>query len=254
MSVLGIDIGGTGIKGALVETTTGQLATERYRLLPPQPAIPEAVAETVAQVIEHFEWQGPIGCGFPAVIKKGVVYTAANISEEWIGTNGERILSQATGCDVLMINDADAAGIAEMRFGEGQNHHGVVLIVTLGTGIGTSIFIDGTLFPNTELGHIELKGKDAEKRVAESVRKKKDLSWKKWGKRVGKYLRAMEKLLCPDLIIVGGGASKKSHKFFPYLKTTTHVVPAQMRNEAGIIGAALAAAARFSAAEPTPQE
>lgn len=247
MEILGIDIGGTGIKGALVDTEIGQLTTERYRLRTPQPSKPKKVVKTVAKIVKHFDWQGPVGCGFPSVVKGGVIRTAANISNKWLGVNGEEALEDATGCDVVVINDADAAAIAEMRFGAGRDQDGVVLLVTLGTGIGTAVFVNGHLLPNTELGHIEIKGKDAEKRAAEIVRKKKGLSWKKWGKRLKKYLRTMESLIWPDLIIIGGGVSKKHNKFFRYLKTEAPVVPAQMRNEAGIIGAALAAAERLEA-------
>jgi polyphosphate glucokinase len=241
MEILGIDIGGTGIKGALVDTETGQLTTERHRLLTPQPSKPKKVVETVAEIVKHFGWQGPVGCGFPAVVKRGVVQTAANISDKWIGVDGEAALKEATGCDVVLINDADAAAIAEMHFGAGRGQDGVVLLVTLGTGIGTAVFVNGHLLPNTEFGHIEIKGKEAEKWAAEIVRKEKNLSWKKWGKRLKKYFRKMEFLISPDLIIIGGGASKKHKKFFRYLKTEAPVVPAQMRNEAGIVGAALAA-------------
>jgi polyphosphate glucokinase len=241
MEILGIDIGGTGIKGALVDTETGELIAERYRLLTPDPSHPKKVAPVVAEIARHFDWRGPVGCGFPAVVKHGVVYTAANVSKKWIGTDAEALLSKATQCSVTMINDADAAAMAEMRFGAGRGQDGVVLLITLGTGIGTAIFVSGHLLPNTELGHIEIKGKDAEKWAAEIVRKKKKLSWKKWGKQVDKYLRTMEHLLWPDLIVIGGGASKKHAKFFPYFKVRTKVVPAEMLNEAGIVGAALAA-------------
>jgi polyphosphate glucokinase len=241
MEALGIDIGGTGIKGALVNTSTGELVTERYRLLTPRPATPHAVIATTAEVVRHFSWHGPIGCGFPAVVKDGVTHTAANISDEWLGFSVRQALQEATQCSVTVINDADAAGLAEMRFGAGKGHPGVVLVITLGTGIGTALFTDGHLVPNLELGHIEVGGQDAELMAAEIVRKRQKLSWKKWGKRVDRYLLAIEKLLWPDLIIIGGGASKQHPKFFPYLDTATRVVPAEALNEAGIVGAALAA-------------
>lgn len=241
MQILGIDIGGTGIKGAPVNTETGELVAERFRLLTPDPSHPKKVASVVAEIARYFEWQGPIGCGFPAVVKHGVVYTAANVSKKWTGTDAERLLSKATNCPVTMVNDADAAALAEMRFGAGRGHDGIVLLVTLGTGIGTAIFVSGHLLPNTELGHIEIEGKDAEEWAAEIVRIRQKLSWKKWGQQVDKYLRTMEQLIWPDLIIIGGGASKKHEKFFPYFTVQTRVVPAEMLNEAGIVGAALAA-------------
>lgn len=246
METLGIDIGGTGIKGALVGTDNGELLTERFRLLTPQPATPKAVVTTVAEVVKHFDWQGPVGCGFPAVVKRGVVRTAANISKKWIRVNVREALGEATQCQVVVLNDADAAGLAEMRFGAGRDQDGVVLVVTLGTGIGTSLFVAGQLVPNTELGHIEIRGKEAEDWAADIVRQQKRLSWKKWAKRVDRYLRTMEQLVWPDLIIIGGGVSKKHEKFFPFLTVQTRVVPAEMRNEAGIIGAALAAEASVS--------
>ena len=241
MKILGLDIGGTGIKGAVVDTDTGELIEERFRLLTPSPATPNAVVETTAKVVKHFDWQGPVGCGFPAAIRGGVAYTAANISKKWIGVNVAEALSDATGCAVTVLNDADAAGLAEMRFGAGRDRDGTVLILTLGTGIGTAIFVNGQLVPNMELGHIEIDGRDAELLAAEIVRKREELSWKKWGKQVNRYLQTIEKLTWPDLIIVGGGASKKHDRFFPHFAIQTEVVPAEMLNEAGIVGAALAA-------------
>ncbi len=241
MEVLGIDIGGTGVKAAPVDIQKGVLTGERHRILTPQPATPDALIYTMAQIVTHFNWSGPIGCGFPAVIKDGAVHTASNVAPEWIGTNAGNLLEQATGQKATFLNDADAAGLAEMRFGAGKGHNGLVLIVTLGTGIGTSLFINQKLVPNTELGHIELHGKDAEKRAAERVRIEKKLSWKIWALRVNEYLKAMEALLWPDLIIIGGGASKKHDRFFPYLTVKVETVPAQLRNEAGIVGAALSA-------------
>lgn len=241
MEVLGIDIGGTGIKGAPVDTTTGAITRDRLRILTPKPATPEAVIDTVKGIVDHYKWTGPVGCGFPAVIKDGYVHTASNISSDWIGVNARDLLQEATGLSASFLNDADAAGLAEMRFGAGKNHTGLVLIVTLGTGIGTSVFINQTLIPNTELGHIELRGKDAEKRASERIRITRKLSWKKWAVRVDEYLTAMEALLWPDLIIIGGGASRKHQRYFPYLTVSAQLVPAQLRNQAGIIGAALAA-------------
>lgn len=241
MEALGIDIGGTGIKGAPVNVLTGELAGERERIPTPHPATPEGVIQTVAQLVTHFNWTGPIGCGFPAVVKGGEVHTASNIAPEWIGVNAQHLLEQATGQRAVIINDADAAGLAEMRFGAGKGQRGLVLIVTLGTGIGSALFIDGHLVPNTELGHIEIRGKDAERRAADSVRERKQLSWKQWARRVDEYLRTMERLLWPDLIIIGGGVSKKCEQFLPYFTVHAEVVPALLRNSAGIVGAALVA-------------
>jgi polyphosphate glucokinase len=240
MEALGIDIGGTGIKGAVVDTETGALVRPRHRLLTPQPATPKAVIDTVAQVVEHFAWRGPVGCGFPAVVKNGVALTASNISPEWIGYNVEEGIERSTECAVAVLNDADAAGLAEMRFGAGRGENGVVLIVTLGTGIGTALFVQGRLVPNLEMGHIEIKGRDAEEWAAEVVRKEANLSWKRWANRVDRYLRTMESLVWPDLIIVGGGASTHHERFFPYIRTQARVLPAEGRNDAGIVGAALA--------------
>jgi polyphosphate glucokinase len=241
MEVLGLDIGGTGIKGAVVDTDTGEMLTERYRLLTPQPATPKAMIATIYEIVNHFDWHGPVGCGFPSAVKEGVVLTASNVSKKWIGFNLREALHELTGCDVIVLNDADAAGLAEMRFGAGRGQDGVVLIITLGTGIGVALFVDGRLVPNLELGHIEINGKDAEKVAAAVVRTQAKLSWKKWGRRVNKYLITMEQLIWPDLIIVGGGVSKSHDKFFPYLTTQTRVVTAEMLNQAGIVGAGLAA-------------
>ena len=238
---MGIDIGGSGIKGALVDTEKGVLTTDRYRVPTPQPSKPKAVAKAVAEVVEHFEWNGPIGCTFPAIIKKGVAYSAANVDDEWIGTDAARIIQRYTGDPVLIINDADAAGIAEMHFGAGRGHTGVVIMLTLGTGIGSAIFVNGELVPNTELGHLELRGKDGEDRASDRIRTEKDLSWKKWAKRLNEYIQHVEFLFSPDLFIIGGGVSKKYQKYFPHLDLKTEIVPAQLRNEAGIVGAAMAA-------------
>ena len=242
MEVLGIDVGGTGIKGAIANTESGALVTPRLRLLTPQPASPEAVVGTVKEIVDHFKWQGPLGCGFPAAVRDGVALTASNISEEWIGYNVRDGIKLATGCLVRVLNDADAAGLAEMRFGSGKGENGVVLIVTLGTGIGTALFVAGQLVPDLEMGHIELDGQEAELFAADAVRRRDGLSWKKWGKRVGKYLQTMEHLMWPDLIIVGGGASRQHERFFPYINTQARLVAAEGRNEAGIVGAALAGA------------
>lgn len=241
MEILGIDIGGSGIKGAPVDIKKGEMTAKRYRIPTPQPAKPQPVGDVVAQIAQHFNWQGPIGCTFPAIVKNGVTYSAANVDNDWIGTNGAALISQKTGCPVLLINDADAAGIAEMNFGAGKNHRGTVIMLTFGTGIGSAIFVDGTLVPNTEFGHMDIRGKDAEDRASDRIRKKEDLSWKKWAKRVNEFLEHMEALFSPDLFIIGGGVSKKHEKYLHRLKIETKVVPAQLRNHAGIIGAAMAA-------------
>ncbi len=241
MQVFGLDIGGSGIKGAPVDTATGVLLSKRVRLPTPQPATPEAVLATAAEVVRRFDWRGPIGCGFPAVVKAGVVYTAANVDPAWIGYDLRSGLRQALGQSVQAVNDADAAGMAEMRWGAGRDVDGVVLVVTLGTGIGTALFVKGQLVPNTELGHIELRGMDAEDWAASRIREEEALSWSEYAHRVDMYLDTMERLFWPDLIIIGGGISKDADKFFPALSSRAPVVPAQMLNNAGIAGAALAA-------------
>ena len=241
MEVLGVDIGGSGIKGAIVDTASGEFVTERLRIETPQPSKPEALAAVVAEVSLHFNWTAAIGCTFPAVVKRGVTVTAANVDDAWIGTDAKRLLETETGCPVIVLNDADAAGIAEMKFGAGRNRDGLVAILTLGTGIGSSLFIDGRLVPNTELGHLIIRGKDAEERATDRARQLKGYSWKQWGKRVSEYLEYLESLITPDLFIIGGGVSKRYAKFFPYINCKTEIVPAQLRNRAGIVGAAVAA-------------
>lgn len=241
MEILGIDIGGSGIKGARVDVEQGRLVTERHRIPTPQPSVPDAVGDVVAKIVKHFKWSGPIGCTFPAIIKNGVAYSAANVDKSWIGTNGEKLLKKKTKCPVRLINDADAAGLAEMEFGAGRGQKGVVIVLTFGTGIGSAIFVDGHLVPNTEFGHMEVRGKDAEDRAADRIRKEKDLNWAGWARRVNEFLNRMEALFSPDLFIIGGGVSKKHKKFLPLIHTQTPIVPAQMLNEAGIIGAAMAA-------------
>ena len=241
MQILGIDVGGSGIKGAPVDIETGQLLAERNRIKTPKGAEPEPVAEVAAQIAQSFNWKGPIGIGFPAPIKAGVAMMAANVSPKWVGTNADDLFTKITGCDCTMINDADAAGLAEMAFGAGRGQPGTVIMITLGTGIGSAIFHRGKLLPNTEFGHMEIKGEDAEARASDAARQRDDLSWKKYAKRLNKYLATMEKLFWPDLFVVGGGISKQSEKFLPLLTIETPTVPAQLLNEAGIIGAALAA-------------
>jgi polyphosphate glucokinase len=240
--VLGIDIGGTGIKAAPVDVTAGKLTADRVKLDTPQPAKPDAVAKVVAQLVTDFGWTGPIGVTFPGVIMNGEVRTAANLDHDWIGVNGQDLFGQATGQPVTLINDADAAGLAEMRFGAGVGHHGTVLMLTLGTGIGSALFTQGVLVPNTEFGHIEIRGKDAEKRASEHAREEHDLSWEKWAEHLDEYFRHMEALLSPELIIIGGGVSRKSEKFLPLIRDMrATMIPAAMLNDAGIVGAAMAA-------------
>jgi len=241
MDILGIDIGGTGIKGAPVDTDTGTLLAKRYRQLTPDGAKPGPIAEVVKSVAIQFDWHAPIGCGFPAVIRKGVAETAANINQKWIGTNVAQLFSEATGCPVYVVNDADAAGLAEVTFGAGKGVRGVVMMITIGTGLGSALFIDGKLVPNTELGHIEVECNEAESIASDVVRKQQDLSWKKWAKRLDKYLNTLENLFFPDLMILGGGAVKKQDQFLPLLTLHTRVIPAELGNDAGIVGAALAA-------------
>ncbi len=241
MEILGIDIGGSGIKGSPVNVETGELAAERYRVDTPAPSTPEAVAEAVLELVQHFNWQGPIGCTFPAIVKNGVAYSAANVDKSWIGTDAHRLLQHHTNCPVLVINDADAAGIAEMQFGAGRHFNGLVIMLTFGTGIGSALFINGQLVPNTELGHVQIRGKDAEHRASARIREEKELSWKRWARLVNEYLQHIEFLFSPDLFIIGGGVSKRYDKFFPFLDVKAEIVPAQFRNEAGIVGAAYAA-------------
>jgi polyphosphate glucokinase len=241
MEVLGIDIGASGIKGAPVDTRTGEMTAERSRVPTPERADPEAVSEVVGQLVRHFSWSGPIGCGFPAAVRHGRALTAVNISKDWIGESVTELFRQAVGRPVAVINDADAAGLAEIRFGAGRARAGLVMFLTLGSGIGTALFIDGRLVPNTELGQIEFRGKTAEQRAAAVVRKRQGLGWAKWARRLDDYLHCLEYYFWPDLMILGGGVSKKSEKFLPLLTLQTEVVAAQMLNNAGIVGAALAA-------------
>lgn len=243
MQILGIDVGGSGIKGALVDVETGQLVTERLRLPTPQPANPKAVVRTIKKLYRSFDHDCPVGVGFPAVVLDGCVLSAANVDDAWIGFPGQKAISDALGCQVTLLNDADSAGYAEMRFGAGRGRKGLVMILTLGTGIGSALFINGRLVPNCELGHLYLPGHsdDAEEYASDRARTAKDLSWKAWASRLSVYLRHLEGLFSPNLFILGGGVSKKHKKFSPYLTVRTEVAPALLRNEAGIVGAALAA-------------
>jgi polyphosphate glucokinase len=238
--VFGLDIGGSGIKGAIVDLERGELATERVRLATPAGAKVADVAEVAGRILADIDYSGVVGAAFPAVITAGVARTAANIDDAWIGTDVAEVLSTATGHDVTVVNDADAAGIAEMRYGAGRGVAGTVLMLTLGTGIGSALFRDGRLVPNTEFGHLELEGHVAETRASDAARDRDGLDWGRWAHRLSKYLRHLELLTCPDLVIIGGGVSKKSEKYLPLLEgVRTDVVPATLLNDAGMIGAAL---------------
>jgi polyphosphate glucokinase len=240
--VLGIDIGGTGIKAAPVDTATGELTAERQKLATPHPATPDAVVDVVAQLVQAFDWTGPAGVTFPGVVVDGVIHTAANLDHAWIGVDAVKAFEAGTRLTPTVLNDADAAGVAEMRFGAGKGVGGTVLLLTFGTGIGSALFTDGVLVPNTEFGHLEIRGKDAERRASELAREEHDLSWDAWAGRVDEYLSHVEALLSPGLIIIGGGISRKSDKFLSLLTgLRAKVVPAGLQNEAGIVGAAMAA-------------
>lgn len=243
MAVLGIDIGGSGIKGAPVDLESGEFLTDRFRIPTPAPGDPDQVIEVIRRIVDHFGWEGQIGAGFPGVVRRGVIYTAANMSPEWIGEDLAFLIHNATGCEAVVLNDADAAGLAEMRFGEGKLYEeDYVLFLTLGTGIGSALFVRGQLWPNSELGHLQIRGKDAEHRAGDGVRQERDLSWKSWGKRLSEVLQTYEFLLNPDVIILGGGVSKKFKKFKKHLTgLQAEVIPAGLQNQAGIVGAALAA-------------
>lgn len=245
MEILGIDIGGSGIKAALVNTEDGQAISKKHRIPTPRPATPEAVATTIAEMVEHFDYEGPIGCGFPALINKGIAKSAANIHKSWVDIHVEQLFSEITGQDVFVLNDADAAGLAELKFGAGQHENGVVLLLTIGTGIGSALMHHGQLIPSTEFGHIEFKGDIAENYCSDRVREKQHMSWEKWGKRFNRYLNYMEKLFSPDLVILGGGASKRFEHYSDFLKVNANVLPAELLNMAGIIGAACYAESRI---------
>lgn len=238
---LGIDIGGTGIKGGIVSLATGELIGDRFRIDTPQPATPKAVTKTAGQVAAHFDYRGPVGITFPGVVKHGTVLTAANVDPSWVGESLVELTTPVMPGAVTVLNDADAAGLAEARFGAGRGRDGLVVMVTFGTGIGTALVHDGVLIPNAELGHIEVHGEDAEHRAAASAKERKGLSWEQWAERADEYLQKLEALLSPELFIVGGGVSKKADKWVPRLHLKTELVVAQMLNNAGIAGAALAA-------------
>jgi polyphosphate glucokinase len=241
--VLGIDIGGTGIKAAPVDVTVGRLQAERVKLPTPSPAVPDQVAQVIRRLVKQFDWSGPVGITFPGVVAGGIIRTAANVDPAWIGIDSAKFFGEVSHQPVTVLNDADAAGLAEMHFGAGKDQAGTVLMLTFGTGIGSALFYDGVLVPNTEFGHIEIHGKDAEARASERAREAGDLSWDKWAGRVDTYLDKIEALLSPGLIIIGGGISRKSDKFLPKLTLRARVVPATLHNDAGIVGAAMAASA-----------
>ena len=236
----GIDFGGTGIKGAPVDRESGDFAAERERIRTPHPATPEAVADVFVELLAKFpDSRGAVGVTVPGVVRHGVVHSAANIDRSWVGTDADRLFTEATGRDVQVVNDADAAGLAEVRYGAARGRSGLVIVTTLGTGIGSALVHDGVLVPNSELGHLEIDGHDAETRAANSAREREDLSWEHWAKRLTRYYRTLETLFSPELFVVGGGVSKESDRFLPLLDLDTEIVPARLRNKAGVVGAAL---------------
>jgi polyphosphate glucokinase len=236
----GIDFGGSGIKGAPVDTEAGEFTEERVRIDTPRPSTPDAVAGVFADLLATFPSStGPVGVTVPGVVVKGVVHSAANIDKHWIGEDMDRLITDRTGRDVHVVNDADAAGLAEVRYGAAKGRRGLVIVTTLGTGIGSALVYDGVLIPNSELGHIEIDGHDAEKRAASSAKEREDLSYEEWAGRLTTYYRKLERLFSPELFVVGGGVSKKADKFLPLVDIETEILPAQLRNAAGIVGAAL---------------
>ncbi|PZT76420.1 polyphosphate--glucose phosphotransferase [Streptomyces sp. AC1-42W] len=244
MEIFGVDIGGSGIKGAPVDLDRGDLARERRKELTPHPATPDDVAGCVAEVVGHFDWKGPVGITFPGVVTGGLTRTAANVDKGWIDLDARTLLGDRLGLPVTVLNDADAAGIAEMTFGAGRGRKGTVIVLTFGTGIGSAVFTDGNLVPNTELGHVELHGHDAEKHASTRAKEDEDLSWHHWSRRVQKYLAHVEMLFSPELFIIGGGISRKADKFLPLIEhIRAEMVPAELQNNAGIVGAAMAAKA-----------
>ena len=243
MAILGVDIGGSGIKGAPVDLAVGDFAQERYRVETPQPADVGRVVKAVVEVVSKFDRPERVGITFPGVVVNGTILTAANMDPSWVDTPAATVFHQELGCPVTVINDADAAGVAEMTYGVGKDRSGTTVMLTFGTGIGSAVFLDGMLLPNTEFGHLELHGKDAELRASDRARTEEDLTWHHWAKRVDEYLAHLELLMRPDLFVIGGGVSKRAEHFLPLLTVKTPVVPATLLNNAGIIGAALAATA-----------
>jgi polyphosphate glucokinase len=236
----GVDIGGSGIKGARVDLTTGELASDRIKIPTPRSYDIEAVCQTVLDVVAQAEWDGPFGCTFPGIVKKGVLFSAANLGQHWLGVDFATMLSDRSGQAVTVLNDADAAGLAEVAFGAAKGRDGVVLLTTLGTGIGTALLLDGQLVPNTELGHLEIDGANAESRASAAAKEREALSYRQWAKeRLQRYYETIDFLFSPDLIIVGGGVSRKSHKFLPLINIRAELIPARLENQAGIAGAAM---------------
>jgi polyphosphate glucokinase len=245
MNVFGVDIGGSGIKGAPVDLERGDLVEPRYKILTPHPATPESVTDGVVEVVRHFGWSGQVGITFPGVVTGSVIRTAANVDKAWIDVDAGQVLGDRLGLRATVLNDADAAGVAEMAFGAGRGRKGTVFLLTFGTGIGSALFIDGRLVPNTELGHLELHGREAEKHAATKAKEDEDLSWPHWAHRVQKYLAHVEMLFSPELFIIGGGVSRKADKFIPLIEgIRAEILPAELQNNAGIVGAAMAAAGR----------
>ena len=243
----GIDIGVSGIKGALVDADNGELIGERVRVDTPQPSTPDAVADAVKTlVVDMGKYNGPVGCTFPAIVKNGVMFSAANVDKAWIHTDGQSLFSERVGMPFHVLNDADAAGVAEMTFGSGKDKMGVVIMLTFGTGIGSAVFHDGKLLPNTEFGHLHLHNKIAEARAAARIKEERDLSWAKWGARVNDYLQHLDFIFSPDLFIIGGGISKRFDRFIEYIHVNAEVAPARYFNDSGIVGAAMAAARVFA--------
>jgi polyphosphate glucokinase len=243
MTTIGVDVGGSGVKAALVDLRTG-VATGRMRVETPQPATPDAIAKSVAELVDQFDAPGAIGCTLPAVVLNGVVCTAAHIDESWIGTNAERVMSDAAGRPCAVLNDADAAGLAEARFGAARDRMGVVVLVTIGTGVGTALLDDGKLVPNAELGHIVVTDRVADTWVSDAARINEELTWKRWSHRLERYLIHLHALLWPELIVVGGGVVKHADRFLDRIHVGCEVRVAELGNLAGIVGAALAAGER----------
>lgn len=255
MQIFGVDIGGSGIKGAPVDLDRGDLAQERHKVLTPHPATPDGVADCVREVVDHFSWSGPVGVTFPGVVTGGsTIRTAANVDKSWVDVDGRALLGERLGgLPVTVLNDADAAGVAEMNFGAGRGRKGTVIMLTFGTGIGSAVFSDGHLVPNTELGHLELNGHDAEKHASTKAKEDHDLTWEHWAHRVQKYLAHVEMLFSPEVFIIGGGVSRKAHKFLPLIEgVRAELIPAELQNNAGIVGAAMRAAEEAAEKPTTP--